>query len=174
MNMNVEAQALMLDWLTNFFESHTTERYLPTGDTGNRTVNVVDGFFAIAQALNENASAIHRLGNGSASTDIGAIENLAKELRDGLQALATNVGYLGQMSDVSDSLDSVSSSLDDIATALTKNPFAPEHALRQASITAEHYMIYGTTSIDEKFGKGFAKNNPLLLAAFMQVCAQDF
>jgi hypothetical protein len=43
----------------------------------------------IADAIESLASAIRDLGNGNAATQMGAIENLAKELRDGLAAVAS-------------------------------------------------------------------------------------
>lgn len=50
--------------------------------------NVVDGLFAIARSLDHVARALRDLGNADASTPMGAIENLSKELKDGLTGLA--------------------------------------------------------------------------------------
>jgi hypothetical protein len=46
--------------------------------------------------------------------------------------------------------------------------------LRQAGMTAHDYMLAGITSIDDLFGKGYAKAHPELLAAYMQTAAIDF
>jgi hypothetical protein len=40
--------------------------------------------------------------------------------------------------------------------------------LRQAGMTAETYLIDGVAAIDESLGKGFAREHPKLIAAFMQ------
>ena len=47
-----------------------------------------DGKYAIASALMAVAEAIHRLGTNNAATEMGAIEALSKELRDGFSVLA--------------------------------------------------------------------------------------
>lgn len=60
-------------------------------DRNLEPANVVDGLFAIARSLVGVAAAIDRLGTGSASTPMGAIEVLSKEVRDGCQALAQAV-----------------------------------------------------------------------------------
>lgn len=62
-----------------------------------------------ARSLEAVASAIHRLGNADAGTQMGAIENLAKELGDGLACISA-------------SLDSVSEALEHIATVLDQKP----------------------------------------------------
>jgi hypothetical protein len=49
--------------------------------------NVVDGLFAIARSMDRVAIAIERLGVGNANTDMGAIELLSKEVKDGLQQI---------------------------------------------------------------------------------------
>ena len=46
-----------------------------------------------------------------------------------------------------------------------------ETSMRQARYTAEKYMIAAIKSIDKTFGEGYAKKNPLLVAAFMQTAA---
>ncbi|MGA0588865.1 hypothetical protein ACO2Q2_17350 [Dyella sp. KRB-257] len=46
--------------------------------------------------------------------------------------------------------------------------------LSQASMTAGAYMSSAVREIDETFGSGFAKANPALVAAFMQVASADF
>jgi len=46
---------------------------------------IADGLFAIASALRD-------LGNADAATPMGAIENLAKELNEGLQKVAWALG----------------------------------------------------------------------------------
>jgi hypothetical protein len=45
--------------------------------------------------------------------------------------------------------------------------------LRQASITADQYLHEAITAIDKKFAKGYAKDHPNLIAAFMKVAASD-
>lgn len=46
----------------------------------------------ISDALHDVASSIRALGNGNASTEMGAIENLAKEIRESGTAIATALG----------------------------------------------------------------------------------
>jgi hypothetical protein len=46
--------------------------------------------------------------------------------------------------------------------------------LRQASLTAEDYFLKAIIAIDEKFGEGYAKKNPDLIAAFMKTASVDF
>jgi hypothetical protein len=53
-----------------------------------------DGLLAIAEAVNNLARAIDRLGNGNAATPMGAIENLAKEIKDGFETLASSISEL--------------------------------------------------------------------------------
>jgi hypothetical protein len=45
--------------------------------------------------------------------------------------------------------------------------------LRQAGMTAETYLIDGVVAIDKFFGKGFAKEHPELIGAFMQSAATE-
>ena len=51
-------------------------------------VNVVDGLFAIADALNSCADALNRLGIADASTPFGAIEALARVIEEGFDRLS--------------------------------------------------------------------------------------
>ena len=44
----------------------------------------------------------------------------------------------------------------------------------QAWRTAGSYLTWAKQQIDEEFGKGYAKEHPELVAAFMKTCAQDF
>lgn len=46
--------------------------------------------------------------------------------------------------------------------------------MRQAPMTAQTYLLEAISCIDEAFGKGYAKEHPELVAAFMQVSGQDF
>jgi hypothetical protein len=50
----------------------------------------------------------------------------------------------------------------------------PELLFRQAPMTAHDYMVHGVHDIDEIFGKGFAKQHPELLAAYMQTASIDY
>lgn len=83
-----DAVALAVDDLSlNFTSAHCIDKCETRGDPPN----VVDGLFAIASGLNSIAAAIQNLGNGNASTPMGAIENLAKELKEGLEHIADSV-----------------------------------------------------------------------------------
>lgn len=53
-----------------------------------------EGLLAIAEAINNLARAIDRLGTNQASTPMGAIEALAKEVQDGFSLLASAVSDL--------------------------------------------------------------------------------
>ena len=48
-----------------------------------------------------------------------------------------------------------------------------ETMLEQAPTAANAYMVEGKDKIDTSFGKGYAKKNPTLLAAFMLASAID-
>lgn len=49
-----------------------------------------------------------------------------------------------------------------------------ETLMRQASMTANEYLLAAVSSIDDQFQDGYAQKHPDLVAAFMQVCASDF
>ena len=49
-----------------------------------------------------------------------------------------------------------------------------ETLMTQAWKTADEYLLRAIFCIDERLGEGSAKANPQLVAAFMQVAAQDF
>ena len=62
------------------------------GDNSVHTnANVVDGLFAIARAIDGLVYQVKYLGNGNAATQMGAIENLAKELKDGSNAISSSL-----------------------------------------------------------------------------------
>ncbi len=46
--------------------------------------------------------------------------------------------------------------------------------LKQAGMTAATYLDSAIDNIDKAFGKGYAKQNPDLVAAYMRTCALDF
>lgn len=46
--------------------------------------------------------------------------------------------------------------------------------MRQAPQTAEGYLKQVVLSIDERFGDGYAKANPVVVAAMLQACTADF
>lgn len=48
-----------------------------------------------------------------------------------------------------------------------------ESLVRQSSSTAADYMEEAIKHIDVTFGNGYAKNNPALVAAFMQTAVAD-
>lgn len=49
-----------------------------------------------------------------------------------------------------------------------------EMAMKQATSTAQYYLSQAIEDIDLKLGKGYARSNPALIAAYIQVCAQDY
>ena len=49
-----------------------------------------------------------------------------------------------------------------------------ETLMRHAGYTAEEYMRAAIQTIDAEFGEGYAKANPLLVAAFMQTASADY
>jgi hypothetical protein len=51
--------------------------------------NVVDGLFAIARAIESLAQATHALGTNHSVPPLGAVELLAREVRDGFSRLAS-------------------------------------------------------------------------------------
>jgi hypothetical protein len=60
-------------------------------DSNLEAANVVDGLFAIARGLDRIATSIDNLGTGNASTPLGAIELLSKEVKDGFSSLSSAV-----------------------------------------------------------------------------------
>lgn len=68
------------------------EHYLESEDEDGRRVNVVDGLLHIAAALDGVAVALHRLGNGSASTSFGAVEAASMLMKEGLDNVASSLG----------------------------------------------------------------------------------
>jgi hypothetical protein len=46
--------------------------------------------------------------------------------------------------------------------------------MRQAMMTAADYLADAVRSIDAEFGAGYAKQNPALVAAYMQTAAADY
>lgn len=57
-------------------------------NTNLEAANVVDGLFAIARALNDVAKSLRELGVNDAATPMGAVEMLAKEVKDGADRLS--------------------------------------------------------------------------------------
>ncbi len=51
---------------------------------------------------------------------------------------------------------------------------SPSDLMRQARDTAETYFNQAVRIIDEKFGEGYAKEHPELIAGFMKTAAKDF
>lgn len=54
------------------------------------------------------------------------------------------------------------------------NRLSPTDLMRQARDTATTYFNQAVRIIDEKFGKGYAKAHPELIAGFMNTAAKDF
>lgn len=54
------------------------------------------------------------------------------------------------------------------------NHLTPADLMRQARDTAETYFNQAIRIIDEKFGEGYAKEHPELVAGFMNTAARDF
>ena len=53
-------------------------------------------------------------------------------------------------------------------------PASPETLMRQAVMTSAEYMSGAIREIDAKFGEGYAKKHPELVAAFINSCAMDY
>lgn len=60
----------------------------PTRVSDLEGADLTGGLFAIARSIDGLADAVDRLGTNSADTGMGAIELLARELRDGLAAVS--------------------------------------------------------------------------------------
>ncbi len=54
------------------------------------------------------------------------------------------------------------------------NQLSASDLMRQASDTTETYFNKAVRIIDEKFGEGYARENPGLVGDFMKTCAKDF
>lgn len=57
---------------------------------------------------------------------------------------------------------------------MTEISASADTLLRQASMTANTYLLEAIESIDNQLGKGYAAKNPGLIAAFMSTAAADF
>lgn len=64
-------------------------------DRNMEPANIVDGLFAIARGLDRVATAIERLGVNDAATPMGAIELVAKEIKDGLRDVGDAIEAAG-------------------------------------------------------------------------------
>ncbi len=53
-------------------------------------------------------------------------------------------------------------------------PLTPSDLMRQANDTSETYFNRAVRIIDEKFGEGYARENPGLVGDFMKTAAHDF
>lgn len=49
---------------------------------------IAEGLSDISSSLDKVATALRNLGNADAATPMGAVENLAKEIRDGCESIA--------------------------------------------------------------------------------------
>jgi hypothetical protein len=49
-----------------------------------------------------------------------------------------------------------------------------QQLMRQACLTAHDYMLDAMRDIDERLGKGYAREHPELIGAYMQTAALDF
>lgn len=54
------------------------------------------------------------------------------------------------------------------------NQLTPADLMRQARDTAETYFNQAVRIIDERFGEGYTKEHPELIAGFMNTAARDF
>ncbi|EGQ7810862.1 hypothetical protein I6Y99_004930 [Vibrio parahaemolyticus] len=52
-------------------------------------------------------------------------------------------------------------------------PASPETLMKQAGYTADFWLKQAIDSIDEAFGKGYAKDNPELVAGFLVAASND-
>jgi hypothetical protein len=68
-----------------------SEALFANPDGPHRQKNLVDALFAIAENLHGIGTHLKYLGTGEAGTTMGAIEYLAKETRDGDEAVAERV-----------------------------------------------------------------------------------
>ena len=48
-----------------------------------------------------------------------------------------------------------------------------ETIMEQAAMTADSWLVQAIACIDDKFGDGYARENPQLVGAFMQAAAMD-
>ncbi len=81
-----ELARALLDTLRSFEAPHRN----------GRAANVVDGLFAIAEAVHRTADALYKLGLADASTRMGALECLALEVKEGTERLADALGDLAE------------------------------------------------------------------------------
>jgi hypothetical protein len=90
--------------------------------------NIARAGFAIAAALRSIGVHLKYLGNGSASTEMGAIESLAVQLREGLDGLSQEVraGLEGVSMSQSDALATIATSLDDYTEAIKASQLPKE------------------------------------------------
>lgn len=73
----------------------TLDQVFVTWDAdGNETINVPGSIMLLAEAINNVARSIHRLGNADANTPLGGLEGLGKQIGQSLDGLATAVSEL--------------------------------------------------------------------------------
>ena len=66
-------------------------------DSNLEAANIVDALYRVADGLLALANSVNKLGLANADTQMGAIELLSKEVRDGLNGVVTAVsGYSGE------------------------------------------------------------------------------
>jgi hypothetical protein len=53
-------------------------------------------------------------------------------------------------------------------------PYSADFYARHAKDSAHDYLMAGVADIDKKFGEGFAKDNPQLLAAYVNAASREF
>jgi hypothetical protein len=51
---------------------------------------------------------------------------------------------------------------------------SPETLMRQAPATVDLYLEAAVKTLDGMFGEGYAKANPVLVAAYIRSCVEDF
>jgi hypothetical protein len=56
---------------------------------------------------------------------------------------------------------------------INRNRPTADELMRQAPMTIKFYFLEAVEIIDKHFGEGYAKENPVLLAAFIQGCSED-
>jgi len=60
-------------------------------DSNFETANVVDGLFYVGRAIQSVSDSLYALGNNKAATNMGAIENLALQIKEGTGRIAASL-----------------------------------------------------------------------------------
>ena len=88
------------------------------------------------------------------------------------------LNMVGALRSIADAASAIATAIDEGCETITQgrnvSQVTMNTAMRQAVITADVYLMGAIKLIDERLGKGYAKEHPELIGAFIQAAALDF